>query len=396
MMKQINNSNKSVKNVWIISGGKYIHPRLAEIKEDIIVNPVMEYRISQLAWYLLNPNQIEIKKRLVGCRITYKESRICRMKKKLGKILPKVLKKYIKEDDAQHEILLSDDESDLPAVNDKKFASHLKTVENLLSRHNLIRTRLSALDINSISDIAGICDDYGDNRSILNLQGKLEEKIKYISNFILKDVGVILAKAYLAKGLFEMRGFNFQSYDSEKYYRLIKIAGSDKGKYCVLDPNGNIKCWVNDDTLVPRLHLLEQSIRTDYKFRESLEECVRGKAKPLKIFFNKKLGIDYSKENVPLVYRNILKDHEIKLDEKKKVTASLQHQQIGIAFNSVSVAKTGSKKFCTSISVMHNIKALEQIKNDLPWLYSKIEEKVSFSEAGKFYLLDSIKGFQNG
>ena len=396
MMKQMNNSNKSVKNVWIISGGKYIHPRLAGIKEDITVNPVMEYRISQLAWYLLNPNQIEIKKKLVGCKITYKESFACRVKKKLSKILPKGLKKNIKENDAQHEILLSDDSCDLPAVNDQKFGSHLKTVEDLLSQHNLIRIRLSALDINSISDIAGICDDYGGNRSILNLQGKLEEKIKYISNFILKDVGVILAKAYLAKGLFEMRGFDFQSYDSEKYYRLIKIAGSDKGKYCVLDINGNIEYWVDDETLVQRLHLLEQSIRTDPKFRESLEECTKGKAKPLKIFFNKKLKTDYSKENVPFVYRNILKDHDIKLDEKKKVAASLKHQQLGIAFNSVSVAKTGSKKLCTSISVMHNIKALEQIKNDLPWLYSKIEEKVSFSEAGKFYLLDSIKGFQNG
>ena len=396
MMKPMNNSNKSETNVWIISGGKYVHPRLAEIKEDITVNPVMEYSISQLARYLLNPNQIEIKKRLVGCRITYKESRACHFKKKLGKILPKSLKKIIKADDAQHEILLSDDASDLPAVDDKEFGSHLKTVEDLLSSHNPIRIRMSALDINSISDIAGICDDYGGNRSILHVQGKLEEKIKYISSFILKDVGVILARAYLAKGLFEMRGFNFKSYDSKKYYRLIKVAGSDKGKYVVLDTNGNIEYWVNDETLVQRLHLLEQSIRTDYKFRESLEECIKGKAKPLKIFFNKKLEIDYSKEDVPLVYRNILKDHDIKLDEKKKVAASLKHQQLGIAFNSVSVAKTGAKKLCTSISVMHNIQALEQIKNDLPWLYSKIEEKVSFSEAGKFYLLDSIKGFQNG
>ncbi|MBL0717591.1 MAG: hypothetical protein JJV89_06040 [Desulfosarcina sp.] len=392
----MNNSNKSETNVWIISGGKYVHPRLAGIKEDITVNPVMEYSISQLAMYLLNPNQIEIKKRLVGCRITYKESRTCRFKKKLGKILPKNLKKIIKADDAQHEILLSDDASNLPAVDDKELGSHLKTVEDLLSSHNPIRMRMSALDINSISDIAGICDDYGGNRSILHVQGKLEEKIKYISNFILKDVGVILARAYLAKGLFEMRGFNFKSYDSKKYYRLIKVAGNDKGKYVVLDTNGNIEYWINDETLVQRLHLLEQSIRTDYKFRESLEECIKGKAKPLKIFFNKKLEIDYSKEDVPLVYRNILKDHDIKLDEKKKVADSLKHQQLGIAFNSVPVAKTGAKKLCTSISVMHNIQALEQIKNDLPWLYSKIEEKVSFSEAGKFYLLDSIKGFQNG
>jgi len=116
----------------------------------------------------------------------------------------------------------------------------------------------------------------------------------------------------------------------------------------------------------------------------------------LKIFFNKQLEIDYSKENMPYAYKSLFNSHDIKFGEKKKVADSLKQLQLGIAFNSVSVAGAGNRKLCTNISVMHNIKALDQIKNDLPWLYSRIEERVSFSEAGRFYLLDSIRGFQNG
>ncbi len=400
MTKQMNNSAKPQKDIqrdiWIISKGKYIEPLPAEIKGDVSGKPVAEYRISQLAWYLLNPNQIEIKKRLVGCKISFKQSRACRIKKKISKFLPKRLKEFVTADDINHEILLADDEYDLPEVTDKRLGSHIKQVEDILGRYNAVSSRLSALDINNISDIAGICDDYGGNRSLLNLQGKLDEKIKYIYNFILKDVGVILAKAYLTKGLFEMRGFDFQSYNPEKYYRLIKISGNPDGEYCVLNSNNKLEYRVDDSSHVKMLHLLEQSIRTDYKLRESLEECTSGKAKPLKIFFNKQIEIDYSKDNMPYAYKNIFNSHEIKFGERKKVADSLKQLQLGIAFNSVSVAGSGNRKLCTNISVMHNIKALDQIKNDLPWLYSKIEERVSFSEAGRFYLLDSIRGFQNG
>ena len=396
MIKQMNNSAKPRKDIWIISKGKNIEPLPAEIKGDVSEKPVAEYRISQLAWYLLNPNQIEIKKRLVGCKISFKQSRACRIKKKISKILPKRLKEFVTADDINHEILLSDDKYDLPEVNDKRLGAHIKQVKDILGRYNAVSSRLSALDINNISDIAGICDDYGGNRSLLNLQGKLDEKIKYIYNFILKDVGVILARAYLTKGLFEMRGFDFQSYNPEKYYRLIKFLGNPNGEYCVLDSNNKLEYRVDDSSHVKMLHLLEQSIRTDHKFRESLEECTSGKSKPLKIFFNKQLEINYSKENMPYAYKNLFNSHEIKFGERKKVADSLKQLQLGIAFNSVSIAGAGNRKLCTNISVMHNIKALDQIKNDLPWLYSRIEERVSFSEAGRFYLLDSIRGFQNG
>ncbi|MDY6842770.1 MAG: hypothetical protein SVW57_01575, partial [Thermodesulfobacteriota bacterium] len=51
------------------------------------------------------------------------------------------------------------------------------------------------------------------------------------------------------------------------------------------------------------------------------------------------------------------------------------------------------QKLFTNISVMHDFRALEPIKSELPLLYSEIDKMTSVSEAGKFYLLDSIRGW---
>ena len=56
---------------------------------------------------------------------------------------------------------------------------------------------------------------------------------------------------------------------------------------------------------------------------------------------------------------------------------------------------SGQNKLYTQISVMHNVRALEPLKNELPQLYSEINKRASFSEAGHFYLLDSIRGYIN-
>jgi hypothetical protein len=44
---------------------------------------------------------------------------------------------------------------------------------------------------------------------------------------------------------------------------------------------------------------------------------------------------------------------------------------------------------------MHDVKALEPIKATLPDVYTQIYKKASLSDAGKLYLLDSLRGYQN-
>jgi hypothetical protein len=44
---------------------------------------------------------------------------------------------------------------------------------------------------------------------------------------------------------------------------------------------------------------------------------------------------------------------------------------------------------------MHDFRALETIKSHLPNVYSEINKKALVSDAGKLYLLNSIRGYQN-
>ena len=46
----------------------------------------------------------------------------------------------------------------------------------------------------------------------------------------------------------------------------------------------------------------------------------------------------------------------------------------------------------THISVLHDVRALEPLRKNLPLVYSELEKRAILTEAGKFYLLDSING----
>ena len=49
----------------------------------------------------------------------------------------------------------------------------------------------------------------------------------------------------------------------------------------------------------------------------------------------------------------------------------------------------------TLISVLHDLRALDVLRKKLPLVYDEIRKYVSVSEAGMFYLLDSIEGFNH-
>ena len=88
----------------------------------------------------------------------------------------------------------------------------------------------------------------------LILQGTIEEKIKYLANFISKDVGVIINKAYIADGLYELRGYDFLSYEPAKSYRLISYDDDGDRKACVLSDHNKIAFYISD------LHLIKQML----------------------------------------------------------------------------------------------------------------------------------------
>ena len=81
------------------------------------------------------------------------------------------------------------------------------------------------------------------------------------------------------------------------------------------------------------------------------------------------------------------------MDEKDVIVESLNQLQLGVAFSYVMKNESGKSKLFTQISVLHNIKALEPIRQRLPKLYSEINTRIPISDTRRFYFLDSIRGY---
>ena len=376
-------------DVWIIDRGNYNDLNLKGIIKGGEPGSIVDYKISGLARYMLNPYPIEIQKRLIGCQIHYHQRSSGRLRKAFGYLLKGF------RDKTAVELLVSEPGAGIPALKDPDLECHLNMINDFLKPHNAFFDRLSNLDPNELSDLIGICEDPDGSRSWLKLQGGMEEKIKYMKDFIQKDIGIMLQRAYIADGLFEMRGFDFESYDPQESYRLIKFTLEGRPKFCVLGSNNNVEYWFEDINLVHYMHLLEQTIKTNPKLYDSFKQCIRGAAKPLKLFFNTSIEIAYSKAHLPKTYREVFKTYNVGLNESDVVMDSLNHSQLGISFNFLPRSSSGEEKLFTNLSIMHDFRALEPIKDDLPQLYSEIHKRVSITEAGRFYLLDSLGGYKD-
>ena len=143
------------------------------------------------------------------------------------------------------------------------------------------------------------------------------------------------------------------------------------------------------------MHLLQQSISTNPKLNESFRLCMEDDARPVKLFFNKGLEVAYSKIHLPETYRAVFKMCNMGLNERDTVVNSLNHRQFGILFNYVPKSSFGEERLFSNLSVMHDFRALEPVKDHLPQLYSEINKRVLVSEAGSYYLLDSLGGYKD-
>jgi len=382
-------------NLWIISKGKYADLDMSRIVEGTASGPVKEYRISDLAEYMLNPGPVEIVKKLVGCEIHYPQPFSSKVKEKIRELLPQKLRGRMNITVNRPEVLISQYETETPILEDDSLELHFKKIDELLRTYDPALKRLLTLDRSQISDVIGISENTGNGRSRLSLQGNTEEKINYMLNSISKRVGTVLEKAHISDGLFEMGGFDFTSYNPDKFHRLIRFTQDGKSRYCVLSPYNKIYYWVEDTKMIHYMHLLEQSIQTNPKLKDSFNQCINGEAKPLILFFNKQLEIEYSNAHPPAIYKEVFDICDMRAVERDAVMNSLSNFQVGIAFNYVPQSNSIKDRLCTAISVMHDIRALDPIKENLPQLYSEINKRAFLSEAGKFYLLDSIRGYRN-
>lgn len=385
------NNNK----IWIISEGRFSDIDPDRIVEGDAAGPCKEYKISDIGRYLLNPNSIEIKKKLIGGEIHYTLGPIKKLKKAIYKILPGSEKRLKKNPLLSPEVIVSRYKFQIPPLKDSHLQSHLNQIVDQLRAYDSIANKIVELDPRKIFQIVGICEDVGGNYSYLKLQGSIEEKIKYLGNFISKDVGVILNRAYIADGLFELRGYDFLSYDPTQQFKLITYNSHGNQKACVLSKNNKIDFYLKDCRLLKHMHLLEQSLISNPSLNAAFSLCQQGQATPVKLFFNKKLEIDYSKAALPEIYKDVFRSLNLELTKKNLVQPILNHLQIGISLSYVLLSDCQQDRMHTDISVLHDLRALEPLRKNLPHVYSALVKRAMISEAGRFYLLDTINGYSN-
>lgn len=386
--------NKNKQGFWIISEGMPVTLDLSNICKEAISGLITEYKISELARYLLNPNPITLEEKVVGCRVQYRKPSSGKLKRLLNKILPGT-KSQSEGHDSHIEEIITASKLGAPSFKDENLNAHFIKINDLLKPYDPVQKKLSSLDREKVEDVKALCEDIGRNRYQLNLQGSIGDKINFVASSLSKKTKVVANKAYLLNGLFELRGFNFKGFYVKNSYRLIKFTQNNQLRYCVLNTNYQFEYWINENLLINYMHLLEQCIQSDPRLREALLLCVKGDAKPLKLFFAKQLGQDYSDKHLPTVYREVFSAHKISQYEKDTLAETLNKNQSIVSFTFVPLSGPEKHKLCTNISVMHDVRALEPIKGHLPKVYSEINKKALVSDAGKLYLMDSIRGYQN-
>jgi len=375
------------EKIWIISGGKPKEIDLSDVCSEPVSGPVTEYDISSLSQYMLNPNKITLKEKVVGCRIFYRQP---------AGIISRLLRFLSKSAQAQdNEEVISPSRIAAPNFEDKHLNAHLNKIRSMLRPFDPVHRKLSAIDRNRVDNITAVCEDPGKNHHQLNLQGGIAEKIDYILDSLGREVNVAFNRAYLMNGLFEMRGFSFRTYSPGKTYKLLKVQRDGSDRYCVLNPDYRLLYWVDDNSIVQYLHVLDQSIRNDRNLREAIEMCIRGEARPLKLFFSRQREPGYSENFLPRLYREAVNALNVGPDVLRTITQVINNGQSIVSFNYIPDSADGRQKLCTNISVMHDIRALEPLKETLPQLYSEIDSRATVSDAGKLYLLDSMRGYQN-
>ena len=350
---------------WVISEGKPVRLDPTEFDPEAEKGLVKEYRLSEIGRYLLNPAPIEIRKRLVGCEAHPTPTMLDRTLQRVPG--------WGKTRRRKPDVLLTAFKLKIPVFRDPDLDAHFKKMVDELRGFDPFAKKLSRLASRRLSHLVGICEDIGGGYSYLKLQGTVDEKIRYLSGHAGRAVRVTIHRAHVSDGLFELRACPATGFDPTQYYRLYAYGRDGQPAACVLTHLGNLDYRLPDPAAVKYLGLLEHVLSSSPDFRRSFESCFAGRCRPVRLFFNRQLEVDYSKANLPEIYRDVLRNSATSLASRNLVNSADQ-------------------RLFTHICILHDLRALEPLRKSLPAVYAEMSQRAFSSEAGRFYVLDSITG----
>jgi hypothetical protein len=369
---------------WVITEGKSVRLDPTEFDPEAEKGGVREYRISEIGRYLLNPGPIEIRKRLVGCEAH-------RTPGLLSRVMRRVPGWGRTRRPPKPEMLLSGFKLKMPAFTDPDLDAHFKKIADELRGFDPFAKKLARLDPRRLSQLVGICEDIG-GYSYLKLQGSADEKIRYLSSHTGRPVRVTVHRAHLSDGLFELRAFPASGFHPEHDFRLYAYSRDGQPAACVLSGLGHLEFRLADPQAVKYLGLLEQVLASSPEFRRCFDACFAGRCRPVRLFFNRQLEVDYSKANLPEVYRSVLRSSEAAASGRHLVKPVLNYLQVAVSLSYQASPENTDQRMFTHICILHDLRALEPLRKSLPAVYAAMSQRAFSSEAGRFYVLDSITG----
>jgi hypothetical protein len=376
-------------SIWVISPGTFGTPDLAFLNLPSPPRRIAEYRLSELGRYLLCPGSVTFESCLVGCEVHRRSGRWLKGKRWFQRSLrrgdPSPEPNEPLRLTARHPL-------HLPVLKDPALAEHLHRMRAALAVLDPVMTAIQTLEGTDLEDVVGVCEEGSGQQTLLALQGTPAEKLDFVSRQLLKPVRVTLKRAHLHDGLYELRGFDITGFRPDLQHTLLKLTCEDGIRACVLNAGRQLAFWVDDLQRLSDIQLLQQVLQADGDIARQLERARGGAVRPLRLLFNRAMDIDYSRNRLPGFYREMFRSLDLTADQRQSVIASLNQQQVGVSVNSMETEVHGLPRALTQIAVLHNMRALEALKADVPEVYSRVNARASLSEAGKYYLLESIQG----
>ncbi|MDJ0876761.1 MAG: hypothetical protein QNJ02_15920 [Desulfobacterales bacterium] len=378
-------------SIWIITPGAYTDFDVAALGIKARPKRVMEYGLSDIGRYLLQPGSIEVENQLVGCECDLVSTNSRRVRQALGRLFKG---RPPNRDTAalNKKTFLARNVVKIPSLKDRQLAGHVEHLRGMLQPLDPVLQEIADLNLAQLADIRGVCQDEAGHRTLLTLKGSLTEKHQYVRDHLLKPVRTTLASVHIADGLFEMRGWRSGLFTAKRRHRLLRFHVDGKFFACLLNAKDRMAFWINDLKNLHRMVLLQQAVDTSPPLAAAFNQCLADEARPMRLMFNPNLDIDYTRSRIPQVYKDLFSSLDLDIEVQRNVIRSLNHHQLGVSFSYVTQEGFGDPLPITNISVMHDLKALEPLRTGAPQVFAAINQRVTVSEAGKYYLLENIRG----